>query len=87
MSWNVFYLILGIMCIIAGVWRLARGGNFYIVITAILWFLSVLFMFFVKSAYNYKISTNIPSLGNIIHFVAVPVFLILSLYSVKRKSY
>lgn len=87
MSWNILYLILGILCIVAGVWRLARGGNIYVVLTAIFWFLSVLFLFFVPKAYNYNISKNLPSLGRTIHYILVPIFLIISLYSVKKKSY
>jgi hypothetical protein len=85
MSWSVLYLILGIFCIVAGVWRLARGGNIYIVFTCILWFLSVLLYFNMKATYNYFISKNLPSLGDTIHFILVPIFLILSLYSVKRR--
>ena len=86
MSSHLVYLIIGVICLIAGVWRLARRGNVIALIVGVLWFVAVLFQFYLPSAYNFKPIDRIPSAGNLIHYVAVPVFIIILLFSVRERS-
>ena len=86
MSWNLVYLILGIICLIGGVWRLARRGNAIAFITGGLWFLTVLFQFYLPGVYNFNLIRGVPDLGPLLHYVAVPVFLFILLFSLKERS-
>jgi hypothetical protein len=86
MSSHLVYLIIGIVCLIAGVWRLARRGNAIAFIVGLLWLVAVLFQFYVPGAYNFKPLDRIPSAGNLVHYVALPVFTIILLFSVREKS-
>lgn len=85
MSWNVVYLIFAIVCMIMAVWKISRHGNFFIAMVGILWFLTILFYLYVPSIYNFTIIRGIPSFGRLIHFVAMPVFIILSLSSHRSR--
>jgi hypothetical protein len=86
MSSHLVYLIIGIVCLIAGVWRLARRGNVIAFIVGILWLVTVLFQFYVPAAYNFKPLDRIPSAGNLVHYVALPVFTIILLFSVRERG-
>ena len=86
MSSHLVYLIIGVVCLIAGVWRLARRGNVIAFIVGILWFVAVLLQFYLPGAYNFKPIDRIPSAGNLVHYVAVPVFIIILLFSVRERG-
>ena len=86
MSSHLVYLIIGVVCLIAGVWRLARRGNAIAFIVGVLWFVAVLLQFYLPAAYNFKPVDRIPSAGNLVQYVAVPVFVIILLFSVRERG-
>jgi hypothetical protein len=85
MSWEHLYLVIGIAALLVSVWRLARGAHLLLPLAGILWFLVVLFRFFVPEAYRLALIRGVPSLGRLIHYVAVPVLLVLLLLSVRGR--
>jgi len=85
MNWNYVYLIIGVACLLAGLWRLSRGANPFLPLTGVLWFLVVLFQFFIPEAYRFTLIKGIPSLGRLIHYVAIPVFILFLLLSARGR--
>ena len=85
MSWSLVYLILGIICLLAGVWRLARRRNSIAFIVGGLWFISVLFRFYIPKVYNFDLIRGVPNLGRLIAYVALPVFIAILLFSVRER--
>jgi|GEM_PF-1599371 hypothetical protein len=85
MSWKYVYLIIGVASLVAAIWRIARGSNLLLPAVGILWFLVILFLYFIPDAYNFVLISGIPSFGRLIHYVAVPVLIILLLLVGKRR--
>ena len=85
MSWKLVYLLISIVCLIAGVWRLARGGNIFIVLTGFVWFFTVLFLFYLPDVYNFVLIEGVPTLGKLLHYIALPILIILIFYSVRER--
>jgi hypothetical protein len=79
MNWNYVYLVIGVVSLIAAVWRLARGSHLLLPIIGMLWFLVVLLQFFIPDAYRFVMIQGMPSIGRLIHYVAIPVCIILVL--------
>ena len=78
-TWRTVYLIAAILAGGMGIWTLARGSrNPYLSIAGILWFAAILSRFFIRDVANFVLVSGLPTLGDLLLFVAVPVFLILS---------
>ena len=86
MSWKYVYLIIGVASLVAAIWRIARGSNLLLPAVGFLWFLVILFLYFIPDAYNFVLINGIPSFGRLIHYVAVPVLIILLLLAGKRRA-
>lgn len=85
MSWKIIFLIIAIACIVMAIWKLSRHGNLFTAMVGILWFFTVLFLFFVPGVYDFVIIKGVPSLGRLIHYVALPIFIILSMSSIRHR--
>ena len=83
MPWNVVYLIGGIATLVLGVFSIVQRRQTFLAIAGIIWFCVVLFSQYVPSVYNAALIQGIPSLGELLLFVALPVFIILALFSRK----
>ena len=79
MSWKYVYLIIAIAALVAAIWRGSRGSRLLLPALGILWFIVVLFLYFIPDAYNLVLIDGVPSLGRLIHYVAVPVLIVLLL--------
>jgi hypothetical protein len=79
MSWKYVYLIIAIATLVAAIWRGSRGSRLLLPALGILWFIVVLFLYFIPDAYNLVLIGGVPSLGRLIHYVAVPVLIVLLL--------
>ena len=78
-TWTTIYLIAAIVTGAMGIWTLARGSrNPYLSIAGILWFAAILFRFFIRDVANFVIVRGLPTLGDLLLFAAIPVFLILA---------
>ena len=84
-GWNTFYLILGILAGILGIWNLARQRNVFLSLTGILWFLMILFQLFIPKISNSHLLSGIPTVGTLILYVLVPVFIILAFFTGGRR--
>lgn len=85
MSWSVIYLIIAIVAGVFGVWKIARRGNLFLGVAGLTWFLVVLFSNYVPDLYNLVIISGVPTFGRLLHFVALPVFLILASFGSYRR--
>jgi hypothetical protein len=85
MSWKYVYLVIAVATLVAAIWRGARGSRLLLPALGILWFLVVLFLYFIPDAYNMVLIHGVPSLGRLIHYVAVPVLIVLLLVFGKRR--
>ena len=85
MSWKYVYLIIAVAALVAAIWRGARGSRLLPTL-GILWFLVVLFLYFIPDAYNLVLVSGVPSLGRLIHYVAIPVLIVLLLLVGKRRA-
>ena len=85
-TWTTVYLIAAIVAGAMGIWTLARGSrNPYISIAGILWFAAILSRFFIREIAQFVLVKGLPTLGDLLLFVAVPVFLILSFLSLGSR--
>jgi hypothetical protein len=78
-TWTTVYLIVGIVVGALGLWHLARRGDPYLCVTGILWFLVTLFRLYVPGVWTLVIVQGLPSVGSLLLYLAVPVFLALAL--------
>ena len=81
MIWNTVYLVIAVIAGIVGIWNLARQRAIFLSLTAVLWFLIVLFERYVPKVYNYHVSDGVPALGSLFLFVVLPIFLIFSFFT------
>ena len=86
MSWKYVYLVIAVATLVAAIWRGARGSKLLLPALGILWFIVVLFLYFIPDAYNVVMVKGIPSLGRLLHYIAVPVLIVLLLLSGKRRA-
>ena len=78
-TWTTIYLIAAIVAGAFGIWSLARGGrNPYLNIAGILWFAAILVRFYVRDIARFVIVKGLPNTGDLLLFLAVPVFMILA---------
>jgi hypothetical protein len=85
MAWSTLYLILAILAGIFGIWNLARQRNVFLSLTAILWFLLVLFERYIPKVYDYHIASGMPGVGTLILSVIIPIFIILAFFTPGRR--
>ncbi len=84
MAWSVVFLIGGIATLVLGVFSLVQRRQTFLSIAGIIWFCIVLFSEYIPGAYNAIIIQGMPSLGKLLLFLGLPVFLILAFFS--RRS-
>lgn len=85
MSWKLLYLIISILCLIAGIWRITRRGYTFPGLVGVLWFFIVLFLFYLPEVYSFVVIKGVPTFGRLLHYIVLPVFIILSFYEVRQK--
>jgi hypothetical protein len=85
MDWSYVYLIIGALCFLAGGWRLSRGGSVLLPLVGILWFLVVLFQFFIPEVYRFNLIRGVPSAGRLIHYVIIPVVILILIAAGRRR--
>jgi hypothetical protein len=85
MSWSIIYLLLAIACVLGSVWRAAKGGNIFLILTGFFFFLVILFRMYIPSAYDFVIISGIPTLGRLLLYVALPVCLAFSLFTLRHR--
>lgn len=86
MSWKYVYLIIAAAGLVAAIWRLARGSRLLLPAVGILWFLNVFLLYFIPDAYNFVLIHGVPSFGRLVHYVAVPILIVLLLLVGKRRA-
>jgi hypothetical protein len=85
MNWTYVYLGIGILCFLAAGWRLSRGNKPLLPLVGILWFFVVLFQFFIPEVYRFTLIKGVPSLGRLIHYVVMPVFILILVAAGRRR--
>jgi hypothetical protein len=84
MAWSVVFLIGGIATLVLGVFSLVQRRQTFLGIAGIIWFCIVLFSQYIPAVYKFPIIQGVPVLGELLLFLALPVFLILAFFS--RRS-
>ncbi len=85
MQWGTIYLILAILAGGLGIWKIARGRNTFLGLLGILWFLIILFKFYVPDLFDMRLIRGIPTLGRLLEYLLVPVFLLLAYINTGRR--
>jgi len=85
MGWTVVFLILAIIAAIIGIWNLARQRNVFLSLAGILWFFIFLFKQYVTAVNDYVLASGLPTVGNLLLWVVLPVFLILAFFAAGRR--
>jgi hypothetical protein len=85
MGWSTLYLGLGIVAGVMGIWNLARQRNVFLSLAGILWFLVVLFEQYIPKAYALHLIAGIPSVGTLMLYAIIPIFVILSFFTQGRR--
>jgi hypothetical protein len=85
MSWKLLYFIISILCLIAGIWRITRHGYTFPGLVGVLWFFIVLFLFYLPEVYSFVVIKGVPTFGRLLHYIVLPVFIILGFYEVRQK--
>ncbi len=85
MGWNTLFFIIGILFGVIGIWNLARQRNVFLSLSGILWFLVMLFQQYVPGVYDYRIAEGVPVLGQLVLYLVIPVFLIISFFSAANR--
>ncbi len=85
MQWATIYLIFAILTGGLGIWKIARGRNTFLGLLGILWFLIILFKFYVPDLFNMSLIRRIPTLGRLLEYLVLPVFLLLSYINTRRR--
>ena len=85
MGWNTLFFIIGILFGVVGIWNLARQRNIFLSLSGILWFLITLFQQYIPRVYDYRISDGVPTLGQLVLFLVIPVFLMIAFFSAANR--
>jgi len=85
MGWGTVYFILSIIAGIVGIWNLAQQRNVFLSLTGIVWFLVILFERYIPKAYNYHIASGMPSIGTLVLYVVIPLFIILAFFTSRTR--
>ena len=85
MGWNTLFFVIAILFGVVGIWNLARQRNVFLSLSGILWFLVLLFQQYIPSIYDYRIAEGAPTLGQLVLYLVIPVFLIISFFSAANR--
>lgn len=85
MAWSTVYLILAIIVAVLGIWNIARQRSIFLSLIGIVWFVVVLFERWVPEAYNYVIVRGIPSVGNLLLYLVIPLLLVVAFFTGCRR--
>jgi hypothetical protein len=85
MTWSIVYLLLAIACVIGAVWRAAKGGNIFLVLTGFFFFLFVLFRLYLPTVYDLIFISGFPTLGRFILYIVIPICLSFSLFTLRHR--
>ena len=85
MAWSTVYLVLAILVAVLGIWNIARQRSIFLSLIGIVWFVVVLFERWVPEAYNYVIVRGIPSLGNLLLYLVIPLLLVVAFFTGSRR--
>lgn len=81
MNWELVYFVIAVVCGLFGIWFLGRRRNFFTALMGIFWFLAVLFQQYLPRVSSFVVARGLPSVGSLILYVIVPVFLVLSFFA------
>jgi len=79
------YLLIGIVCFLAGVWRITRRGTVFPGLAGILWFFIALFLFYLPEVYNFVLIKGIPTFGRLLHYILLPLFILFGFLEWKNR--
>jgi hypothetical protein len=85
MAWSTVYLVLAIIVAILGIWNIARGRSIFLSLIGIVWFVFVLFERWVPEAYNFVIVRGVPSVGNLLQYLAIPALLVVAFFTGRHR--
>ncbi len=85
MGWSTAFFIIAIIFGIVGIWNLARQRSIFLSLVGILWFLLVLFEHYIPSVYTYRFGEGIPTVGTLVLYLVVPIFLIIAFFSASNR--
>lgn len=85
MAWSTVYLILAIIVAVLGIWNIARQRSIFLSLIGIVWFVVVLFERWVPEAYNFVVARGLPSVGNILLFLVIPLLLVVAFFTGSRR--
>lgn len=85
MAWSTVYLVLAIIVAVLGIWNIARRRSIFLSLIGIVWFVVVLFERWVPEAYDYVIVRGIPSVGNLLLYLVIPLLLVVAFFTGSRR--
>ena len=85
MAWSTIYLVLAILVAVLGIWNIARRRSVFLSLIGIVWFVFVLFERWVPEAFNYVIVRGVPSVGNILQYLVIPLLLVVAFFTGSRR--
>ena len=85
MAWSTVYLVLAIIVAVLGIWNIARRRSIFLSLIGIVWFVVVLFERWVPEAYAYVIVRGIPSVGNLLLYLVIPLLLVVAFFTGSRR--
>ncbi len=84
-SWSIIYLTIGVVVLIAAVWRVARNGNLFLALAGITYCVGIALLFFFQELYGLLVIPGLPPLGRILQYIALPVFIGIAILSIKHR--
>jgi hypothetical protein len=81
MAWNIIYFLIAIAAAVVGFWNIAQRQYIFLSIACILFFLVVLFTFIAEVGIIGFVLIPGTTVGNLVLFGLVPVFIILGFFS------
>jgi hypothetical protein len=81
MAWSTIYLVLAILVAVLGIWNIARRRSVFLSLIGIVWFVFVLFERWVPEAYGFVIVRGMPSVGNLLQYLVIPLLLVVAFFT------
>ncbi len=85
MAWSTIYLIFAILVAVLGIWNIARRRSIFLSLIGIVWFVFVLFERWVPEAFNFVIVRGVPSVGNLLQYLAIPLLLVVAFFTGRHR--
>ena len=85
MAWSTIYLVLAIVVAVLGIWNIARRRSVFLSLIGIVWFVFVLFERWVPDAYRFVIVRGMPSVGNLLLYLVIPLLLVVAFFTGSRR--